>query len=338
MSTCLTSSELYSIAWICALPIERAAAIATLDKRHQAPENFEQHPSDHNFYSWGAIGEHNIVIASLDAGVIGKVSAATTASQLLASLPHIKFGLLVGIGGGIPNLPSKDIRLGDVAVSQPKGSTGGVVQYDLGKAIADGTWERKGTLNKPPSVLLKALAAIQAEHLLEPTQVPAILKSMVEKYPRLAKEKPGFIHQGAEQDRYFDPGYSHGAGADCTTCDPKRRLPRDARRTTEPHIHYGVIGSGDGVVKDPKVRERISQWVGPECICLEMEAAGLMDQFPCLVIRGISDYADSHKNDCWQQYAAASAAAFAKELLGFVRADREVSGTPRALDAIQSGS
>ena len=79
----------------------------------QAPENFEQHPSDHNFYSWGAIGEHNIVIASLDAGVIGKVSAATTASQLLASLPHIKFGLLVGIGGGIPNLPSKDIRLGE---------------------------------------------------------------------------------------------------------------------------------------------------------------------------------------------------------------------------------
>ena len=40
-----------------------------------------------------------------------------------------------------------------------------------------------------------------------------------------------------------------------------------------------------------------------------------MDLFPCLVIRGISDYADSHKNKIWQPYAAATAAAYAKELL-----------------------
>ncbi|KAL3444390.1 hypothetical protein BJX65DRAFT_310973 [Aspergillus insuetus] len=46
-----------------------------------------------------------------------------------------------------------------------------------------------------------------------------------------------------------------------------------------------------------------------------MEAAGLMNTYPCLVIRGICDYADSHKNKAWQGYAAATAAAFAKELL-----------------------
>lgn len=40
-----------------------------------------------------------------------------------------------------------------------------------------------------------------------------------------------------------------------------------------------------------------------------------MDSFPCLVIRGICDYADSHKNKMWQPYAAATAAAYAKELL-----------------------
>jgi nucleoside phosphorylase len=32
-------------------------------------------------------------------------------------------------------------------------------------------------------------------------------------------------------------------------------------------------------------------------VCIEMEAAGLMDWFPCLVIRGIYDYADLYKND-----------------------------------------
>ena len=55
-------------------------------------------------------------------------------------------------------------------------------------------------------------------------------------------------------------------------------------------------------------------------LCVEMEAAGLMDDFPCLVIRGICDYADSHKNKRWQPYAAATAAAYAKELLSTIPA------------------
>ena len=53
-------------------------------------------------------------------------------------------------------------------------------------------------------------------------------------------------------------------------------------------------------------------------LCFEMEAAGLMNNFPCLVVRGICDYADSHKNKQWQPYAAATAAAYAKELLSVI--------------------
>jgi nucleoside phosphorylase len=53
-----------------------------------------------------------------------------------------------------------------------------------------------------------------------------------------------------------------------------------------------------------------------------MEAAGLMNSFPCLVIRGICDYADSHKDDLWQRYAAATAAAYAKELLIYVSTEQ----------------
>ncbi|KAJ4248105.1 hypothetical protein NW762_012875 [Fusarium torreyae] len=52
-----------------------------------------------------------------------------------------------------------------------------------------------------------------------------------------------------------------------------------------------------------------------DVLCFEMEAAGLMNHFPCLVIRGICDYSDSHKDDQWQGYAAMAAAAFAKDLL-----------------------
>jgi hypothetical protein len=58
--------------------------------------------------------------------------------------------------------------------------------------------------------------------------------------------------------------------------------------------------------------------IGAQCngaLCVEMEAAGVDANRQCLVIRGISDYADSHKNDLWKSYAAGNAAAFTRELL-----------------------
>jgi nucleoside phosphorylase len=56
-----------------------------------------------------------------------------------------------------------------------------------------------------------------------------------------------------------------------------------------------------------------------------MEGAGIVNSFPCLVIRGICDYADSHKNKIWQKYAAAVAAAYAKLLLSRLRGRDSVS-------------
>lgn len=177
--TILDNPDAYSIGWIAALHTERAAATALLDERHEPPTCFEQHRSDTNSYTWGRIGTHNIVIVSLPAGVYGTTSAATTASNMLSSLPEIRIGLLVGIGGGIARPDNgQDIRLGDVVVCQPEGTTGGVIQYDLGKATSGQKWERKGTLNKPPQVLLNALAALQAEHEMSPSKIPDLLQAM----------------------------------------------------------------------------------------------------------------------------------------------------------------
>jgi len=67
-----------------------------------------------------------------------------------------------------------------------------------------------------------------------------------------------------------------------------------------------------------------------------MEAAGLMNSFPCLVIRGISDYADTHKNYKWQAHAAGTAAAYAKELLTVMPA-ADLVRTSRAEDTMRSG-
>ncbi|KXJ84981.1 Pfs, NACHT and ankyrin domain protein [Microdochium bolleyi] len=335
----LDNPDAYTIGWIAALPIERAAAEAMLDEDHAPPTSFVRHQSDTNVYTWGRLGEHNIVIASLAAGVYGTTSAATTASCLLASLPSIRIGLMVGIGGGIARLDKdQDIRLGDVVVSQPDGTTGGVCQYDLIKAKAGGKRDRKGFLRPPPTVLLNALAKIQADHERKDSKVPRYVQEMLEKNPKMGrktKKSPGFAHQGFENDRLFQASYDHISGPDCRHCNADGEVQRDDRDITDPEIHYGIIASGNTLVKDAAERDRIVDDIGGDCLCFEMEAAGLMDHFPCLVIRGICDYADAHKNDRWQRYASATAAAYAKELLAYVPAV-ELQETKRALEVLHS--
>ena len=66
-------------------------------------------------------------------------------------------------------------------------------------------------------------------------------------------------------------------------------------------------------MKNALIRDKLAG--KKEVLCFEMEAAGLMNHFPCLVIRGICDYSDTHKNKEWQGYAAMVAAAYAKDLL-----------------------
>jgi len=331
------SRDQYTLGWIAALPLELAAAIAMLDHRHEKPPDFAQSSSDKNSYTWGRIGDHNIVISSLAAGVYGKVSAATTAMQMLSSFPHIRVGLMVGIGAAVPRPEQgRDIRLGDIIVSQPDGQSGGVVQYDLGKAKEGEDFQRKGILNMPPEALLKALANLQAQHEIQPSIVPDLLKDMIKRHPHMARSKPGkpgYVYQGRENDRLFNALYPHAGGFECNNCNSEEMIAREDRDSDEPEIHYGVIASGDMLVKDATIRDRIIQNAGDECICLEMEAAGLMNGFPCLVVRGVCDYADSHKNDRWQRYAAAVAAAYAKEFLVILPGE-EVEKSEKAAEIV----
>jgi nucleoside phosphorylase len=109
-------------------------------------------------YTLGRIGEHNVVIACLPPGQMGTNSAAAAAIQMKSKFSAIRFGLMVGIGGGVPSA-ELDIRLGDVAISQPHLQHGGVVQYDFGKAGPNG-FTQTGALNTPPTILLHALTKL----------------------------------------------------------------------------------------------------------------------------------------------------------------------------------
>jgi nucleoside phosphorylase len=331
----------YTVGWVCALPKEQTAATAMLDQLHP---HLPQSPNDHNVYTLGSIGRHNVVIACLPKGRIGTNSAATVATQMADTFQHLKFGLLVGIGGGIP----PKVRLGDVVVSTPVNQYPGVVQWDLGKAEEGGNFKETGALNNPPHLLLAASTKLETYHDMADSKISEYLEDLKEKWPKLA---PKYIKSDTLKDILFKADNPHRTSLECEPgrlpnatvnvdleeieeeeeaedncrfCDMTKvikRKPRDMR------IHYGLIASGNQVIKNAKLRDQLNKRFGRSVLCVEMEAAGLMNNFPCIVIRGICDYADSHKNKDWQEHAAATAAAFAKELLSVVPA-QEVDQMP----------
>ncbi|CAI7618979.1 unnamed protein product [Penicillium glandicola] len=322
------ANEEYTVGWICALPVELAAAKGMLDEVHGEPQTVPA-IADHNTYILGCIKKFKVVVACLPVHELGSAAAAAVAKDMLFTFPNIRIGLLVGIGAGIPD-DNTDIRLGDVVISSDA-ETGGAVVYDFGKRLADGSFKSLALLNRPPRVLRTALGRLRAEHEMRENKIMQYIEAMLQQYPFMRKR--GYMYPGQSADRLFHADYQHvTAGKACNECSREREIVRDPRFDENPAIHYGTIASGNVVVKNASTRDAIGGKHG--AICLEMEAAGLMNSFPCVVIRGISDYADSHKNDHWRPFATAAAAACAKELLEYVQA-KAVDGEPPAKDILK---
>ncbi|KAH8800287.1 Pfs, NB-ARC and ankyrin domain protein [Xylogone sp. PMI_703] len=271
----------YTVGWICAIATDYVAAQAFLDERHNGPEYLPEH--DNNDHTLGKIGNHNVVIAVLPNGEYGTSSTASVARDMLHSFPNIRFGLMVGIGGGAPS-KNHDIRLGDIVVSASGNGTRGGQKFHL-----------TGSLNQPPMVLRTAINGLKAQ-LQKDYKRPGL--NLDELY------KSGIVH--ASNDLNCETGCSSS---------PSNLVWRPIRTENDdnPAIHYGLIASANQLMKDALIRDQLAS--EKDVLCFEMEAAGLMNHFPCLVIRGICDYSDSHKNKTWQGYAAMAAAAYAKDLL-----------------------
>jgi len=350
----------YTVGWVCALPKEQTAATAMLDQIHP---DLPKPPNDHNTYTLGSIGKHNTVIACLPKGKVGTNSAATVATRMVGTFPSIRVGLMVGIGGGIPS----KVRLGDVVVSTPVGEYPGVVQWDFGKAEEDSGFKRTGALNNPPSALLTAITKMETKHEMYGPKVPQYLDDLKKNWPNLMLK---YTRSDSLKDPLFPPDNPHRSrsrwqailsmfweailaflgyflgwwvfapidrGAEqvtrtsvSTVIDGEQSRPRGMR------VHYGLIASGNQVIKDAKFRDNLNKSLGGNVLCVEMEAAGLMIDFPCIVIRGICDYADSRKNKDWQEHAAAIAAACAKELLEYVQPS-DVEGERPVKDILDQG-
>ncbi|EMR67151.1 putative pfs domain protein [Eutypa lata UCREL1] len=311
----------YTVAVVCAMSFEMSAVRYMLDQEHP---QLQSQQGDPNIYVLGLLSGHNVVLACLP-GNQGKGSAATVATNLARTFPSIQWRFLVGIGGGVPT--KHDVRLGDVVVSMPDGQYGGVVQYDLGKDTTDG-FIPKGFLWPPPPLVRSAVERMRSDHLVSENKVDEFLSAMLQKGRRLAAL---YRRPLTEFDVLFKSDYPHGHdNPTCKSCDKSKIVKRPLRESEASEIHYGLIASGDRVIKSAAKRDITVGNIG-DILCFEMEAAGLMTEFSSIVIRGISDYADSHKNDGWHHYAAAAAAACTKELLSYL--DPDIGSTAPAASA-----
>ncbi|KAK5625857.1 hypothetical protein RRF57_001573 [Xylaria bambusicola] len=324
-----------TVAVICALPLEANAVLAVFNN-HWDIQSFGNLETDKNAYSLGRIGCHNVVLVHMPG--MGRAAAATVAASCRTSFPSIRVALIVGICGAIPfhNL-STEILLGDVIISDR------LVVYDFGRQFPD-KFVRKDDMHdsarKPPEEIQNFLSKMKVpmHHNRLQDSTGSYLKTLVE-----SKLAP---YPGAKEDRLFQPSYRHQHqkasecfqcastepfnGVVCDTartstcnplgCDPTRLVVRRRHsqiinnfNTWLPLIHFGAYASGDTVMKSGEHRDQIAE--REQVIAFEMEGAGVWEILPCVIIKGVCDYADSHKNKQWQNYAAVTAAACLKAFL-----------------------
>ncbi|VTT57934.1 unnamed protein product [Fusarium fujikuroi] len=305
----------FPLAIICALSFEADAIEAPFDPfdEHWDCNVYSKVPGDPNPYSTGRIGRHNVVLAYMPEA--GKANGAAVATNCRLSFPHVKLAIVVRICGAVPFSPGPrdahhEIILGDVIVSQS------VVQYDLGQQYSDSfeykdaNAEALGRPNIEIRSLLSKLKSLRARRAFESdvTSFLALLQEDLElaaHYP-----EPG-------TDRLYEATYRHiDKDMPCDKCGCNGKLvlwERLRQGVPEPKVHFGRIASGDTVMKSGQNRDDIARKLG--VIAFEMESAGVWDSLPCLVVKGACDYADSHKAQATQNYAAATAAACNKAIL-----------------------
>ena len=136
-------------------------------------------------------------------------------------------------------------------------STGGVLQYDLGKTVRDGKFIQTGSLNKPPTVLMTGVSKLQARHLRKGNAIREHVDSMLESYPAMQQK---FKYRIPKDDQFFQADYDHMDGEkDCKNCSEERLVQRKSRTPDVPVIHYGLIGSANQVMRHGVTREKLRQ-------------------------------------------------------------------------------
>lgn len=337
-----SSREEFGIAIICSLPLEYDAVALQFDEFWDEEKDYGRAPGDTNTYVAGRIGDHNVVLVLLPSP--GKASAAGAAASIRSSYPRLKLAFLVGTCSGVPGTGEDQALLGDVVISKS------LIQFDFGRQypssfIAKDTID--DNLGRASKDVRSLITHFETEHGREGLRKKAseYLKDLQSLAAR-KRRRQRYQYPGIAEDKLFRSDYRHkhrapqrctaceGAGdnhcdvaarASCVEldCDEGHVIFRELLETKQkaepdemqyPDIFVGRIATGDTVIVSSEHRDRLARQ--RNVIAFEMEGAGAWDELPCIIIKGISDYADTHQNKIWQPFAAATAASVTKAVLG----------------------
>ncbi|KAF0643860.1 hypothetical protein FPSE5266_07143 [Fusarium pseudograminearum] len=354
-----TDRRSFRVAIICALPREADAVSLLFDHfwdRERGP--YGRADGDTNRYITGRIGGHDVVLVVLPN--MGSNNAAAATASLRSSYTGLNLALLVGICSGIPRIANFDAYLGDVIVSKV------IVQYDYGRQypghffVKNNVEDSLGRANKDIRSLLAVLETEFVRKWLK-DDASKYLKDLQEAAKR-ERRQANYQYPGTNEDKLYPTTYTHRHRQGCSVCDDPNAFCESASKALctatgcdpahltvrerleeiisggnfRPGVFIGRIGSGNTVMKSGADRDQIA--AQHNLIAFEMEGAGAWDEVPCIVVKGICNYADSHKNKVWQDFAAATAAAVAKAILGQYAAHDGHQGLIQKNDHYQENS
>ncbi|KAL8378532.1 hypothetical protein RB599_008374 [Gaeumannomyces hyphopodioides] len=335
----------FHIAIICALPFESNAVDLLFDEFYD-DASYGRVVGDTNSYTTGRVGNHAVVLLVLPN--MGKETAAACSRSLQSSFPNINLALIVGVCGGLPSVPAKDVLprvgddterdlfLGDVVISTS------IVNYDFGRqymgqfVVKSSLEDSLGRANSDIRGLLTlfqrerdfGLLHSKATRNLERLQSAAVERGRWATYHAPPEDTDNVFPEYYEHAHYnkecdacnanhFCEGVSdlscNEAGCNLALSKPRRNRQQGRPLGLFPQIFMGRVASGNAVMKSGRHRDQVAK--NNRVIAFEMEGAGAWDQVPCIVVKGVCDYADSHKNKEWQNFAAATAASVAVAIL-----------------------
>ncbi|KAK5099533.1 hypothetical protein LTR70_002434 [Exophiala xenobiotica] len=347
------SRDDFEIALICALPIERNAVEALLDEEYEVDGfSYGKAVGDPNAYATGRLGHQDVVLAYMPG--IGAISAAAVAATLRSSFKSIKVGIVVGICGGVPTTTSGvEILLGDVIISTSVVQIDFGRQYpnkfvrkrEVEDILGRADPEIRAVIGRAEGHLVRRRLKDKTSRFS--TQICAEDGFSRSAYPGPANDilyPADYRHKHQMKSSCICDAYKDQDDDVCESalqsacedlgCDSTLSLSAKRRRiqmamgsapdgsaltataiheAQKPFIHFGRMACGNQVMKSGQHRD----WVAAEerVVGFEMESAGTWDYVPTIVIKSVCDYADSHKNKQWQEYAAATAAACTKAFL-----------------------
>lgn len=294
----------YTILIICPLSIEAEAMVAMLDVVHEPHPINRQRRSDR--YTLGEIGVHFVAVATLP--TTGNTSATAVAGRAREAFQNLELIFLVGVAAGIQRLPDYPVKLGDVVISDI------VRQYDYGEHLEDGSFRIEDHLNRPPAELVQTTKELL--HYRNTQRVLSVIEGGVMATSRFAPPSAFISKSPVVSDTTEDQCSGSSGGSISRDDHTSTSISSKAHETWDVKIYQGIIASGNKVITHQRTRDEIHSKT--RAICIDMEAAGIANDFEYITIRGICDMADERRNKQWRGFASLVAAATTKVMLEIV--------------------